>query len=314
VGHRVVHGGAKYVRQTVITPDVLKDLRELSPFDPEHLPAEIKLAEIFQASFSDVSHVACFDTAFHHDIPRAAQIVPIPRRYESKGIRRYGFHGLSYTYLMDELKHRGGERAALGRVVLAHLGNGASLAAVRDGRAADTSMGFTPTSGIPMSTRAGDLDPGLVWYLVRTENMSSERFNWMVNEESGLLGISETSSDMRDLLERESADERCAEAVAVFCYQVKRWIGGFAATLGGLDTLIFSGGIGEQSPVIRERVCDRLEFLGIQIDEARNRENAEVISSSSSTVTVRVIPTDEQVVMARMVAELLNRDKQVGRN
>ena len=205
VGHRVVHGGPKYSEPQRITAEMVEELHRLSPFDPEHLPEEILLIEAFHRRFPDLPQVACFDTAFHHDLPRVARLLPIPRRYEAQGVRRYGFHGLSYAFLMGELARLAGAEAAQGRVILAHLGNGASLAAVRDGKSVDTSMSFTPTAGVPMSTRSGDLDPGLVWYLARTENMSAKQFNEMVNFQSGLLGISETSSDMRDLLDVRNA-------------------------------------------------------------------------------------------------------------
>ena len=292
VGHRVVHGGPKYSEPQRITAEMVEELRQLSPFDPEHLPEEILLTEAFHRRFPDLPQVACFDTAFHHDLPRVAQLLPIPRRYEAQGVRRYGFHGLSYAFLMGELA-RLAEPAAQGRVILAHLGNGASLAAVRDGKPVDTSMSFTPTAGVPMSTRSGDLDPGLVWYLARTEKMSAKQFNEMVNFESGLLGMSETSSDMRDLLDRETQDVRAAEAVALFCYQVKKWIGSFAAALGGLDTLVFAGGIGENAPAVRARICEGLGFLGIELDEKRNMANAGVIPRRQPAA-VRVIRTDEE--------------------
>jgi acetate kinase len=245
--------------------------------------------------------VASFDTAFHHDLPRVARLLPIPRRYDAQGVRRYGFHGLSYAFLMGELARVAGSEAAQCRVILAHLGNGASLAAVHHGKSVDTSMSFTPTAGVPMSTRAGDLDPGLAWYLARTENMSVKQFNEMVNFHSGLLGVSETSSDMRDLLKCESQDVRAAEAVALFCYQVKKWIGAFAAALGGVDTLIFAGGIGENAPAVRARICSGLGFLGIEIDEKQNAANDDVISATSSRVAVRVIHTDEELMIARSV-------------
>jgi acetate kinase len=248
VGHRVVHGGPKYYKPQRITAEMVTELKQLSPFDPDHMPEEILLTEAFHRRFPDLPQVACFDTAFHHDLPRVAQMLPIPRRYEAQGVRRYGFHGLSYEFLMEELARLAGPDVARGRVILAHLGNGASLAAVHDGKSIDTSMSFTPTAGVPMSTRTGDLDPGLVWYLARTEKMSAKQFNDMVNFQSGLLGISETSSDMRDLLKHETQDVRAAEAVALFCYQVKKWIGSFAAALGGIETLVFAGGIGENAP------------------------------------------------------------------
>jgi acetate kinase len=203
------------------------------------------------------------------------------------------------------LKRLAGSEAAHGRVILAHLGNGASLAAVCGGKSMDTSMSFTPTAGVPMSTRSGDLDPGLVWYLARTEGLDEKRFNEMVNFQSGLLGVSETSSDMRDLLDRETKDVRAAEAVALFCYQVKKWIGAFTAALGGLDTLVFAGGIGENAPMVRARACDGLGFLGVELEEKRNAANEGVISAETSRVTVRVIRTDEELMIAKMVCQVL---------
>jgi acetate kinase len=305
VGHRVVHGGPKYSEPQRITTEMVAELHQLQPFDPEHLPEEILLTEAFQRRFPDLVQVACFDTAFHHNLPRVAQVFPIPRRYEAQGVRRYGFHGLSYAFLIEELERVAGSKAALGRVILAHLGNGASLAAVCQGKSMDTSMGLTPTGGIPMSTRSGDLDPGLVWYLARSENITAKKFNEMVNFQSGLLGISETSSDMQDLLRRETADFRAAEAVALFCYQVKKWIGAFAAALGGLDTLVFAGGIGENAPVVRARICAGLGFLGIELEEKRNTASAAVISTSGSRVAVRVMHTDEEWMIAKTVCRVL---------
>jgi len=306
VGHRVVHGGPKYSKPQRITAEMIKELRRLSPFDPDHLPEEIQLTEAFHRRFPALPQVACFDTAFHHDLPRVARLLPIPRRYEAQGVRRYGFHGLSYAFQMEELTRMAGTEVAQGRVILAHLGNGASLAAVRDGKSVDTSMSFTPTAGVPMSTRSGDLDPGLVWYLARTEKMNDKQFNEMVNFQSGLLGVSETSSDMRDLLEHETQDVRAAEAVAIFCYQIKKWIGAFAAALGGLDTLVFAGGIGENAPPVRARICDGLGFLGIELEQKRNVASEGVISAAASRVTVRVIRTDEECMIARTVCSVLD--------
>ena len=308
VGHRVVHGGPKYSQPQRITSEMVEELRRLSPFDPEHLPEEILLTEAFHRRFPDLPQVACFDTAFHHDLPRVARLLPIPRRYEAQGVRRYGFHGLSYAFLMGELARLAGTEAAQGRVILAHLGNGASLAAVHRGKSMDTSMSFTPTAGVPMSTRSGDLDPGLVWYLARTEGLDAKRFNEMVNFQSGLLGVSETSSDMRDLLEHETQDVRAAEAVALFCYQVKKWVGAFAAALGGLDTLVFAGGIGENAPIVRARICDGLRFLGIQLEEKRNAANEGVISAETSGIPVRVIHADEEHMIAKTVCRVLRLD------
>ena len=299
VGHRVVHGGSLYSAPARIDDELLQALRGISAYSPEHLPGEIDLIERFTQRFRNVPQVACFDTAFHHDMPRVAQLLPIPRRFDAKGVRRFGFHGLSYAFLMEELERVAGTDASHGRVILAHLGNGSSLAAVRQGKSVDTTMAFTPAAGVPMSTRSGDLDPGLSWYLAQTENMSVEQFHRMVNHESGLLGVSETSSDIRDLLAREAADVRAAEAVALYCYQVKKSIGAFAAALGGLDTLVFSGGIGENAPVIRQRICEGFGYLGIALDDNRNTANEDVISADASTVTVRMIRTDEEAMIAR---------------
>jgi acetate kinase len=305
VGHRVVHGGPTYSRPQRVTPAMVEELRHLSPFDPEHLPEEILLTEAFHQRFPGLPQIACFDTAFHRDMPRVARLLPIPRRYDAKGIQRYGFHGLSCAYLMEELARGAGAEAANGRVIVAHLGNGASLTAVRGGKSVDTSMSFTPTAGVPMSTRSGDLDPGLVWYLEQVEHLNPRQFNTMVNSESGLLGVSETSSDMRDLLEREAGDVRAAEAIALFCYQVKKWIGAFAAALGGLDTLIFAGGIGENAPQVRARICEGLGFLGIDLEEAQNSANASLISPKAGRVAVRVMRTDEESMIARTVCRVL---------
>lgn len=254
IGHRIVHGGPRLSAPVQITREVLDELRRLSPYDPKHMPAELSLIDAFAARYPDVPQVACFDTAFHHELPRVAQLLPLPRRYEAHGVRRYGFHGLSYAFLMKALVRRLGAEAARGRVILAHLGNGASLAAVRDGKPVDTSMAFTPTAGLVMSSRSGDLHPGVVAYFARSQGMTPEQFHRMVTAESGLLGVSETSSDVRDLLTREATDVRAAEAVALFCYQARKWIGAFAAALGGVDVLVFAGGIGENAPAVRSRI------------------------------------------------------------
>jgi acetate kinase len=305
VGHRVVHGGPKYSQPQRITADMVAELHQFEPFDPEHLPEEILLTEAFYRRYPDLPQVACFDTAFHRDLPRVARILPIPRRYEARGVHRYGFHGLSYAFLMEQLARVAGQNAAYDRVILAHLGNGASLVAVHEGKPIDTSMGFTPSSGVPMSTRAGDFDPGLVWYLARVENIHPKQFNQMVNLQSGLLGVSETSSDMLNLLEQESEDVRSAEAVALFCYQVKKYIGAYAAALGGLATLVFTGGIGEHASTIRWRVCSGLRFLGIELDDKRNAANEAVISTENSSVIVRVMHTDEEWMIAKMVCQVM---------
>lgn len=307
VAHRIVHGGAKYWQPQRITPQMIEELRELSPFDPEHLPEEILLAEAFHHRFPDLPQIACFDTAFHHDMPRLAQLLPIPRRYQAKGVRRYGFHGLSCAYLMQALEQEAGVAAAHGRVILAHLGNGASVTAVCAGNSMDTSMGLTPASGLPMSSRSGDLDPGVAWYLARTEKISARQFHHMINHEAGLLGISETSSDMRELLLRQADDVRAAEAVALFCYQARKWICALAGVLEGLDTLVFAGGIGENSAEIRSRICSGLGFIGIDIDEAANQAGAALISSAAGTVSVRVIATDEESMIAQDAYRVLGQ-------
>ncbi|MGH7767535.1 MAG: acetate/propionate family kinase [Candidatus Binatia bacterium] len=305
VGHRVVHGGMSYAEPERVTPEVLVELGRLSPYDPEHLPSELGLIETFGRKFPELPQVVCFDTAFHRRMPRVARLLTIPRRYEAQGLRRYGFHGLSYEFLMEELQRVGGSEDANGRVILAHLGNGASLAAVSKGRSIDTTMGFTPAAGLPMSTRSGDLDPGIVAYLAKTEHMSVEQFHEMVNSRSGLFGISETSPDMRDLLAAEKNDSRAADAVALFCYQTKKWLGAFAAALGGLDTLVFAGGIGENSPEIRARICRGLEFLGIELDRDRNHASDPVISKAGGKATVRVIRTDEEIQIAKAVRKVM---------
>jgi acetate kinase len=306
VGHRVVHGGPKYWVPQRVTAEMLRALRAISAFDPEHLPEEIRLIGALGRRFPGIPQVACFDTAFHHDLPIVARLLPIPRRYEAQGLRRYGFHGLSYAFLMEELARVAGTEAAGGRVILAHLGSGASLAAVRDGKSVDTSMGLTPAAGVPMSTRSGDLDPGLAGYLARTELMTPAQFTKMVNFQSGLLGISEASADMRELIEQEAQHAHAAEAVALFCYQVKKWIGAFAAALGGVDTLVFAGGIGENAPEVRARICNGLGFLGIELDRQRNAGSEPLISSDTARVRIRVIHTDEELVIARSVVRVLN--------
>ena len=283
IGHRVVHGLA-HTEPERITRELLAELASISSFAPEHLPRELALIEAMQERLPSLPQVACF---------------------EALGVRRYGFHGLSYSYLMEELVSLGDQAATAGRVILAHLGNGASLAAVRNGKSIDTSMGFTPTSGLPMSSRSGDLEPGVASYLEQRENITATEFQQLASRESGLLGISETSSDVRELLACEKTDSRAQEALALFCYQTKKWLGGYTAALGGLDTLVFSGGIGENAPAIRARICEGLGFLGITLDDRANADNASVISARTSAVTVRVIATDEALIIARSVCRLL---------
>ena len=304
VGHRLVHG-MSHTAPEVVTPVLMDELQGYAWIDPQHLPGEIDLIDAFRSRTPALPQVVCFDTAFHSHMPRVATQLAIPRRLESKGLRRYGFHGLSYTYLLEEIARLGSVTAAQGRIILTHLGNGASMAAVHRGQSIDTSMGLTPASGLPMGTRSGDVDPGLAFFLERTGQMTSQAVNNMLNYESGLFGLSETSSDMSDLLERESSDFRAAEAVALFCYQAKKWLGAYAAALGGLDTLVFAGGIGENAPVVRARICAGLAFLGIELDASRNAVNAAIISSETSPVLVRVIRSDEELMIARSVCRVL---------
>ena len=305
IGHRVVQG-LEHTEPEKITDVLLDDLKKISAFDPEHLPEEIKMISIFGKRYPELIQIACFDTSFHTTMPPVAKLLSIPRRFQAKGIKRYGFHGISYSYLMEQLDQEEWNETARDRVILAHLGNGASLAAVKNGKSIDTSMGFSPAAGIPMGTRTGDLDPGVAWYLMKSAALSPHQFNHLINHESGMLGVSETSADMRELLKNQETDTRAAEAVELFCYQTKKWIGSFAAALHGVDTLVFSGGIGENSPEIRERICHGLEFLGIELDKEKNTNNSEFISADVSTVSVRVIKTDEELMIAKSVCRLLN--------
>lgn len=306
IGQRIVHG-MQHTEPEIISPGLLKELKKISAYDPEHLPEEIKLIEVFSKRYPLLKQVACFDTSFHTSMPVVAKLLSIPRRYFEKGIQRYGFHGLSYAYLMRELKNIAGEEEAMSKIILAHLGSGASLAAVKDGKSIDTSMGFTPASGLPMSTRTGDLDPGVAWYLMQFEKLNAKEFNHLINHESGLLGVSETSADMRELLEVKETNSNAKDAIELFCYQTKKWIGAFTTVLGGLDTCVFSGGIGEHSPEVRSKICDGLGFLGIELDEIKNRNNEAIISTGESKVNVRVIKTNEEFMIAKLVYDVLNK-------
>ena len=305
IGHRVVHG-MDFADHQKVTDSLLQKLLEISAYDPDHLPLEIELIKTFKQHHPDLPQAVCFDTVFHSGMPPVARILPLPRKYFDQGIKRYGFHGLSYTYLMKELSRRVGEANSNGRVIIAHLGNGASLAAIKNGRSIDTSMGFTPASGLVMGTRPGDLDPGVAWYLMKVEKLSPQEYNNLINHQSGLKGVSGNSSDMRDLLDSQASDYQAAEAVELFCYQARKWIGAYAAVLDGLDILVFAGGIGESSSEIRRRICSGLGFLGIDIDEARNDNNAEIISQAKSPVQVHVMHTDEESVIAKAACRVLN--------
>lgn len=303
IGHRLVHG-MEHTNPEIIDNNLLDDLSKISKYDPEHLPAEIEMIRLLKNRFPAILQVACFDTSFHTTMPRIAKILPIPRRFDNAGIRRYGFHGLSYAYLIEALKKIDKTEKTSGRMILAHLGNGASLAAVKDGKSMDTTMGFTPAGGLVMSTRSGDLDPGVAWYMMQSERMTAKQFNQLINHEAGLLGVSELGSDMEILLQKENSDIRAAEAVALFCYHVKKGIGAFAAVLNGLDLLVFSGGIGENAPVIRSRICKGFDYLNIEIDEIENNKNATIISTENSKVKVYVIPADEEIIIANSTREL----------
>lgn len=305
IGHRVVHGGLQSLDHQRVSPDLLQRLRGAQTLDLAHLPAEIALIEAFAARFPALPQVACFDTAFHRGLPRRARVLPIPRRFDAGGVRRLGFHGLSYAFLMEELSRTAGADTARGRVIMAHLGAGASLAAVHRGRPVDTSMAFTPSAGLVMATRPGDLDPGVLVYLQRTERLDADRLDELISRGSGLLGVSETTGDMRDLLSRRRSDPRAAEAVELFCYQARKWIGAFAAALGGLDTLLFSGGIGENAPAVRAEICAELGFLGVDLDPDRNDGNEAVISRPDARIGVHVIRTDEESMVARIVQRIL---------
>lgn len=304
VGHRVVHGGSVYARPHIIDGILLNALNGLKRFAPEHLPHEITAIEAVKAVYPELKQVACFDTAFHRDMPWFAQTFPVTRGLKDEGVIRYGFHGLSYEYIMEELRSISKDEAD-GRVIIAHLGNGASMAAVKGGKGFDTTMGFTPAGGLMMSTRSGDLDPGVVLYLIKDKGLGADEANVLLNKRSGLLGISGSSSDMKDLLSKENTDKKASEAITLFCYQARKYIGALSAAIGGIDTLVFTGGMGENSPEVRERILDGLGFLGIRIDGKRNRGGDGVISDGSGPVKVRIIKTNEELIIAREAKKVL---------
>jgi acetate kinase len=305
VGHRVVHGGTEFIQPQLVTPELLTRLGGMISLAPDHLPHEIKAIQAVGQDFPTVRQVACFDTAFHRSLPHQARTFALPRNFERDGIRRYGFHGLSCEYILQELEKEAGRQAASGRLIIAHLGGGASMTAVKAGHSMDTTMGLTPLGGLVMGTRCGDLDPGVPIYLMRTHKLSVGALDNLLTHQSGLLGVSNISSDMEELLEKEADDPHAAEAITLFCYQAKKFLGALAAVLGGLDTLVFTGGIGENAPAIRERICQGMEFLGIHLDAARNQANAPVISLASSPVAVRVMTTDEELIIARHTVALI---------
>jgi len=302
IGHRLVHG-TEHMQPQRISATLLDELRRAQALAPGHLPGALAAIDALGAALPALPQIACFDSAFHGTMPRRASLLPIPKHFREMGLRRFGFHGLSYAWLMQELIRIGDPAAQQGRVILAHLGNGASLAAVQNGQSIDTTMGLTPASGIIMGSRSGDLDPTLGSRLARSASVDDGQFQQMVNHQSGLLGVSGLSADMRDLLSAQAGNADAADAVELFCYQVRKSIGAYAAALGGLDTLVFSGGIGENAPEIRWRSCAGLAFLGIELDTLANEQGLRLISSATSRVQVRVLPTDE----TRMLALLTQR-------
>jgi acetate kinase len=303
-GHRLVHGGARYHDPQRITPKFLLELEKLVPLDPDHLLVAIKGILFVAKKFPRLAQVACFDTAFHSSLPAVAKMYALPRRFYDEGVRRYGFHGLSYEYVVGELRKLD-VKLASGRVIVAHLGSGASIVALQDGKSMDTSMGFTPLEGLVMSTRSGDVDPGLLLYLLTEKKMPANAAGTLLNKQSGLLGVSGTTGDMRELQEKSKQDPHAAEAIDLFCYRAKKYIGAYAAALGGLDALVFTGGIGEHAPAIRECICSGLDFLGIRLDAAQNAANAPVISATGSRVNVRVIQTNEDLMIVQHVITVL---------
>ena len=312
-GHRIVHGGSAYDRSQRITPQVIEALRQLAPLAPLHMPIEIAAIEAVQARYPTLPQVACFDTAFHRTMPRVAQIFGLPRPITESGVLRYGFHGLSYEYILSELAREASDdgkslESYVGRrIVIAHLGNGASMVAVRDGRSVDTTMGLTPIGGLVMGTRSGDLDPGALLYLLDAAGMTSADLRKQVEQEGGLLGVSGSSSDMRDLLSRMAHDSHAEEAIDLFCYTGRKYLGALASVLAGIDTLVFTGGIGEHAAEVRRRICGDLAFLGIRLDPARNNASARIISKEASAVTVRVMHTNEEAMIARHTIRALQR-------
>ncbi|MEO6110028.1 MAG: acetate/propionate family kinase [Candidatus Saccharimonadales bacterium] len=311
VGYRVVYGGQGQSGPQDIDDSFIQRLQADNKLDPEHTVPFLKALEVVMTRFPDVRHVACYDTTFYNDLPRIAQLLPIPRQYQSDGLRRYGFHGLSYEYLLSAVKHEFGDVVAHGRIIFAHLGSGASLTATKDMKPIDTTMGLTPASGVVMSTRSGDVDTGLVWYLHKKYDMTIEQYNHMVNYESGLLGVSGSSADMHTLIDEASIRPESAEAVELFCYDVKKAIGALSASLGGVDSLVFSGGIGEQSSVLRKRICDGLEYLGIQIDDEKNDRHELTISVDGSGTGVHVFSTNESNVIARIAYQHIHQEETI---
>ncbi len=296
VGHRLVHGGRRLVEPTLLDDSVVDELRRLVPLAPLHLAPQIAAVEAVASRAPSLPQVACFDTAFHRRMPEVAQRFPLPEWAWEEGICRFGFHGLSYEHVARVLG------PACGRVVVAHLGNGASMAAIHDGRPTETTMALTPTAGLMMGTRSGDLDPGLIVHLLRERRLSPDAIDHLVNHESGLLGVSGTTSDMRTLLESRASDARAALAIAMFCHSARKSVGALAAALGGIDQLVFTGGVGEHAPAIRTEICGGLGHLGVRLDEARNAGDDPVVSADGASCVVRIVPAREELVIARHTA------------
>ncbi len=306
VGHRIVHGGPQVQPARIVDDALLSEVGTYAAFDPEHTPAALAMIDAARRMMPAATHVACFDTAFFHDLPRVAQLIALPRRYQQLGLRRYGFHGLSYEYLLGELLHRY-PGAATEKVVFAHLGSGASLAAVASGKPIDTTMGFTPSSGIVMSSRSGDVDPSLIGFLHKQAGLTIDAWTHMVNQESGLLGVSDLSGDMHTLMQHEADNLAAREAVALFVYRVQKAIGEMTAAMGGVDRLVFSGGIGEKSVVLRQRIVGGLGYLGFWLDEAANDAvlDGQMTISATTSKPVHVVHTNENQIVARHVRQLL---------
>lgn len=299
LAHRIVHGGRSFTGPVLVDDGVLSELERLIPLAPLHLPPALELLRAAQAHFPHAPHVACFDTAFHAELPLVAARLPMPLELERQGLRRYGFHGLSYEYALSTLGV-----PAPRRVIIAHLGSGVSLAAIADGHCIDTSMGLTPSGGVPMGTRSGDLDPGLLLYLQREGGYSLDQLEHLINHESGLKGLC-GSADMAELLERcKAGDTAARSALQQFCYAIKKQLGAYFAALGGLDVLAFTGGIGEHAPLVRELVCAGLEPLGIELDRGQNERNAASIGAASAPSRVLVVRANEELVMARAARRL----------
>ncbi len=308
VGHRIVHGGGHSETAAVVDDALIADLESFADFDPEHAPAALSIIEHLKTKLPDALQVTCFDTAFFHDIPTVAQITSLPREYRELGLRRYGFHGLSYTYLLEQIRAKYGDDEANKKIIFAHLGSGSSLASVSGGKAVDMTMSFTPTAGVVMSSRSGDVDPGVVGFLAHHTGMTVDEWTNITNKKSGLLGVSGITADMKTLLDREAEGSvEASEAVELFIYSIQKAIGALAATMNGVDRLVFAGGIGEQSFILRRRICEDLGFLGIEIDGEANDAQAEVISTSNSRIPVNVIPTNENFVILKRVQALIEQ-------